>query len=45
MTAIDRKSDFKLTIDTPYLSLTGELWGVYYDNFEEKLPCCNDSEL
>ena len=27
MTA-ELKSDFKLTTDTPYLALTGELWGV-----------------
>ena len=34
MTAAERKSDFKLTINTPYLTLTGELWGFCYDNFE-----------
>ena len=37
MRATGRKSDFKLTTDTPYLALTGELWGAYYENFEEKL--------
>ena len=26
MTATEHKSDFKLTTDTPYLALTGELW-------------------
>ena len=36
MTATERKSDFELTID-PYLAFTGELWGVYYDNFLGKL--------
>ena len=39
MTAAERKSDFKPTTDTPYLTLTGELtgelWGVYYEDFEE----------
>ena len=35
MTAAERKSNFKLTIATPYLTLTGELWGVYYEDFEE----------
>ena len=38
MTATERKSDFKLTTGTPYLALTGELWGVYYEKFEENLP-------
>ena len=37
MTASERNSDFKLTTDTPYLALTGELWGVYYENIEENL--------
>ena len=23
---------------TPYLALTGELWGVFRENFKEKLP-------
>ena len=35
MTAGERKSDFQLTTDTPYLALTAKLWGVYYENFEE----------
>ena len=28
MTAAENKSQFELTKDTPYLALTGELWGV-----------------
>ena len=32
MTVAERRSDFKLTIDTPYLTLMGELWGI----------CCKD---
>ena len=35
MTAAERKSNFKLKIATPYLTLTGELWGVHYEDFEE----------
>ena len=38
MTAAERKSDFKLTIDTPYLALTGELLGVYCVDLGENLP-------
>ena len=34
-TATDRKSGFKLTTDTPYLGLTGEIWDVQCENFEE----------
>ena len=33
MTAPEHKSNFKLPKDTPYLTLTGELWGVCCDNF------------
>ena len=35
MTATKHKPDFKLTTDAPYLALTDEIWGVYYENFEE----------
>ena len=45
MTAAECKSDFKLTTDTPYLALTGVLWGVYYENFEEKRPRYNGTAL
>ena len=45
MTATECKSDFILTTDTPYLTLTGELWGVYYENFEENGPHYNDTAL
>ena len=38
MTATERESDFKLKTDTPYLTLMGELWGVYHDNFGENWP-------
>ena len=29
------KSDFVITTDTPYLTLTGELWGLYYEDLGE----------
>ena len=35
MTATECKSDFKPKTNTPYLALAGELWGVYYEHFEE----------
>ena len=38
MIATEHKWDFKLKTDTPYLDLTGELWGVCFDNFEENWP-------
>ena len=41
MTAKERKSDFKLTGDTPYLAIAGELLDVYYENFEEIWPRYN----
>ena len=30
-----QRSLFELTKDTPYLALTGELWGVFSEYFEE----------
>ena len=38
MTAAERNSYFELKTDTPYLALTGELWGEYYVNCEENWP-------
>ena len=32
------ESDIRITIETPYLTLTGELWGVYCDDFGENWP-------
>ena len=32
---IYNESDIRLTTDTPYLALTGELWGVYCEDFGE----------
>ena len=45
MTAVERKSDFKLTIDTPYLALTGELWVVFCEELRENWPCYNSTML
>ena len=39
------KSDFKLATDTPYLALTGELWGVYCEDLWENRPRYNDTAL
>ena len=35
MTEALAKSEFVLTKDTPYLALTGELWSVHYEDFQE----------
>ena len=45
MAAAEHKSDFKFTKDTPYLTLTGELWGVSCEDFGEKWSCYNGTEL
>ena len=45
MAAAERKSDFKHTPDTPYLALTGELWGVYCEDLGENWPRYNGTEL
>ena len=45
MRATEHKSDFKLTTDTSYLALMGELWGVCCENFEEKGPRYNGITL
>ena len=31
--------------NTPYLALTGELWDLYYENFEENWPFYNGTAL
>ena len=45
MTAWERNSDFKLTKDTPYLALRGELWGVYCEELGENWLCFNGTAL
>ena len=44
-TEVVYKSEFESTKDTPYLALTGELWGVYCEEFEENWPCYNSAAL
>ena len=43
--ATELELDFKLTTNTSYLVLTGELSGVYYENFEKNLPRHNGTAL
>ena len=45
MTGAELKSDLKLTTDTHYLALMGELWGVYCKDFGENWPCYNGTAL
>ena len=45
MTMIDPKSDFRLTKDTLYLALTGELWGANCENFQENWLRYNSTVL
>ena len=33
ITALERESDIKMTTYWPYLALTGELWGVFCDDY------------
>ena len=35
----------RITADTPYLALTGKLWGVYCEDFREKWPRYNGTAL
>ena len=45
MTRAERKPDFKITTHTPYLALTGELWGVYRENLGENWQRYNGTAL
>ena len=45
MKRAERKTDFKITTHTPYLALTGELWGVYRDDLGENWPRYNGTAL
>ena len=38
-------NDVELTGDAPYLTLKGEIWGVYDDNLRENGPCYDDTVL
>ena len=45
ITIVKPQSDLALTIETPYLNLTGELWGVFRELFKEKWPRYIESAL
>ena len=45
VTETEHKSEFVFTTDTPYLALTGELWGVYFEKFGESWPPYKDTAL
>ena len=45
MAIAERKSNIRLTKDNPYLALTGELWGVFCEDFEENWPRFNGTAL
>ena len=45
MTIAERTSNIRLTKDTPYLALTGELWGVFCEEFGENWPRYNGTAL
>ena len=34
-TVAESEKDFRITTDTPYLALTGKLWGVYCEGLEQ----------
>ena len=38
ITVAESESDIRITTDNPYHALTGELWGVYYEDLE-KIDC------
>ena len=37
--------DIRIKTNTPYLTLTGELWGAYCEDFRENWPHYNDTVL
>ena len=45
MTKAKHDTDFELTLDTPYLALTGKVWGVYREYFGENWPRYNGTAL
>ena len=44
-TGAEYQSDAGSTKDTPYLALTGELWGVFCEYLWENLPQYNGTAL
>ena len=45
LTGTEHKSDFNSTTYTPYLALTGKLWGVTCEYFGVNGPCYNGTTL
>ena len=45
VTVAENAWDIRITTDTPYLALTGELWGVYRENLGENWPRYNGTAL
>ena len=45
MTGAEDECKFETTKDTPYLALTGELWGVFRDDFGENRLRYNGTTL
>ena len=45
ITVLETESDIRITTDTPYLALTGELRGVYFKDFGENWPRYNGTAL
>ena len=45
MTVAEGESDIRITRDTPYFALTGELWGVNCEDFGENEPRYNGTAL
>ena len=45
VTEVEYKSEFVSTKDTPYLTLTGELWCAFCEDFGENWSRCNGTAL
>ena len=45
ITVAESESDLRITTDTPYPALRGELWGVYCEDFQENCPRYNGIAL
>ena len=43
MAEVKYTSEVRFTKDTPYLALTGELWGVFCEDLGENLPRYNST--
>ena len=45
MTETEHESEVILMKDTPYLALTGKLWGVFCEDLGENQPCYNGTAV